>query len=149
MRYSFIILLVSALAALPARAQTTIITSLQQKVEGEGKVTIRQAPHIEALLGTRHTGEEEKIIKVPGYRVQVYAGNNSRGARDEAASMAARVKDYFPDVDVYTSFDPPRWICRVGNFLTIEEADAMAFQLKSLLLFKELFIVREQIHIRL
>jgi hypothetical protein len=149
MRYSFIILLVSALTALPARAQTTIINSLQQEVEGQGKITIRQDSHIDALLGTRYTGEEEKIIKVSGYRVQVYAGNNSREAREEAANMAARVKEHFTDVDVYTSFDPPRWICRVGDFPTIEEADAMAFQLKSLLLFKESFIVKEQINIRL
>ncbi|KAA6311209.1 hypothetical protein EZS27_037617, partial [termite gut metagenome] len=100
MRYSFIILLFSVLVSLSTQAQTTIINSLQQRVEGEGKVTIRQAPHIEALLGTKHTGEEEKIIKASGYRVQVYAGNNSREARDEAASMAARVKEHFPNVDV-------------------------------------------------
>ncbi|KAA6335421.1 hypothetical protein EZS27_016346 [termite gut metagenome] len=149
MRYSFIILVFSTLVYLSTQAQTTIINSLQQRVEGEGKVTIRQAPHIEALLGTKHTGEEEKIIKASGYRVQVYAGNNSREARDEAASMAARVKEHFPNVDVYTSFDPPRWICRVGDFPTIEEADAIAFQLKNFLLFKESFIVKEQINIRL
>jgi hypothetical protein len=137
------------LAAFPARAQTNIITSLQQEVEGEGKVTIHQSPHINALLGTSQTDGEEKVIKASGYRIQVYAGNNSREARDEAASMAARVKGHFPDVGVYTSFDPPHWICRVGDFPTIEEADAMAFQLKSLLIFKELFIVKEQINIRL
>jgi hypothetical protein len=150
MRYSFIIiLLLAAPAVLPAQEQTSIIHSLQQEVEGEGKVTIRQAPHIEAMIGARYTGEEEMIIKTPGYRIQIYAGNNSREARDEAANMAAKVKGHFPDVGVYTSFNPPHWICRVGDFPTIEEAGVMTFQLKNLLIFKELFIVKEQINIRL
>ncbi|KAA6346962.1 hypothetical protein EZS27_005543 [termite gut metagenome] len=132
-----------------AQAQTSIITALQNRTEGEGKITIHQTPHIEALLGTRHTGDGVKILKTFGYRVQLYAGNNSREAHNYVINLASRVKELFPDTEVYTFFTPPRWICQVGDFLTIEEADAMLHQLKSFLLLKDMFIVKEQINIRL
>jgi hypothetical protein len=131
------------------QAQISIITALQYRTEGEGKITIHQTPHIEALLGTRYMGEGVKILKTFGYRVQLYAGNNSREAHNYAITLASRVKELFPDMEVYTFFTPPRWICQIGDFSTIEEADAMLHQLKSLLLLKNMFIVKEQINIRL
>lgn len=127
-----------------------IVKSLEQDVPGQGKVTIHQDPQIEALIGTQSlaTGEQ-KVLKVSGFRVQVYAGNNSRKARNEANSIAAKVKEYFPDLKVYTSFSSPRWLCRVGDFRSIEEADAMMRKLKATGVFKEVAIVREQITIPL
>jgi hypothetical protein len=132
-----------------AQAQTSIITALQYRTETEGKVTIHQTPHIEALLGARHTGDGVKILKTSGYRVQLYAGNNSREAHSYVIALASKVRELFPDTEVYTFFTPPRWICQVGDFSTIEEADAMLYQLKSHLLLKDMFIVKEQINIRL
>jgi hypothetical protein len=131
------------------QAQISIITALQYRKEGEGKITIHQTPHIEALLGTRYTGEGVKIVKTSGYRVQLYTGNNSRGAHSYVITLASRVKDLFPDTEVYTFFTPPRWICQIGDFSTIEEADAMLHHLKSLLLLKDMFIVKEEINVRL
>jgi hypothetical protein len=131
------------------QAQTSIITALQERTKGEGKITIHQTPHIEALLGTKYAGEGEKILKTSGYRVQLYTGNNSREAHNYVITLASRVREFFPDTEVYTFFTPPRWICQVGDFSTIEEADAMLHQLKSLLLLKDMFIVKEQINIRL
>ncbi len=82
------------------------------------------------------------MIKSSGYRVQAYAGNNTRQAKNEAYPVASRVKEYFPELTVYTSFNPPRWLCRVGDFRSIEEADAMMRQLKSTGVFKEVSIVK-------
>lgn len=42
---------------------------------------------------------------------------------------------------VYTSFNPPRWLCRVGDFRSIEEADAMMRRLKATGVFKRGFCV--------
>ena len=76
------------------RAQN-IVKSLERYVPGQGKVTIHQDPRIEALLGTEYVATgEQTILKSPGYRVQVYAGNNSRTARNEATNMASKVKEY-------------------------------------------------------
>ena len=59
--------------------------------------------------------------------------------------MAIKVKQYFQDAQVYAYFESPRWLCRVGNFASIEEADAMMRQLKKTGVFKEVSIVRDQI----
>jgi hypothetical protein len=155
MRYFLTLCLLSL--ALTASAQQNIVQSLQSKQRStDGTVTIHQDEKITELLGSIHgsynhatTGEEKKTLKARGYRVQVYAGNNSRVARSEAHSMAARVKGEFPDLPVYTFFQPPRWLCRVGDFRSIEEADATMRRLKRTGVFKEVSIVREQINIPL
>ena len=117
---------------------------------GQGKVTIHQDPRIEALLGTEYVATgEQTILKSPGYRVQVYAGNNSRTARNEATNMASKVKEYFPDLKTYAFFTSPRWLCRVGDFRSIEEADAMMRKLRATGVFKEVSIVKDQINIPL
>ena len=53
------------------------------------------------------------------------------------------------DLPVYTSFNPPRWLCRAGDFRSIEEADAMMRQLRATGVFKEVSIVKDQINIPL
>ena len=63
--------------------------------------------------------------------------------------MGSRIKEYFPELSVYTSFHSPRWLCRVGDFRSIEEADAMMRQLRATGVFKEVSIVKEQINIPL
>ena len=93
--------------------------------------------------------EGRKVIKSAGYRVQVYAGNNTRQAKNEAYAVASQIKDHFPDLAVYTSFNPPRWLCRAGDFRSIEEADAMMRKLRATGVFKEVSIVREQINLYL
>ena len=45
--------------------------------------------------------------------------------------VATRIKEHFPELTVYTSFNPPRWLCRAGDFRSIEEADAMMRQLRA------------------
>lgn len=151
MRYIFILFFVSL--GLSAFAQQNIVESLQRNRVGEGTVTIHQDSKITGLIGTIYTkstvGGEQKTLKSRGYRVQVYAGNNSRVARNEANNIAAKVKGEFPDMPVYAYFQPPRWLCRVGDFRSIEEADAAMRRLRATGIFKEVSIVREQINIPL
>lgn len=148
---SILVALFALFAVTTVQAQT-IIKSLEQNRPGQGTVNIYQDPHIEALIGVRSANSgtvEGKVIKTSGYRVQVYAGNNSRTAKEEAARIASQVKDYFPDLAIYTRFSNPRWICRVGDYRSIEEADAMMRKLKGTGVFKEVSIVKEQINISL
>ena len=151
MRY--FLFLVAFSFAFSANAQTNIIESLQTERVGQGMVTIHQDAKISALLGAvyvKSAGEEEpKVLKARGYRVQVYAGNNSRIARQEANDVAEQIKQEFPELPVYAFFQPPRWLCRVGDYRSIEEADASMRRLKATGKFKEVSIVREQINIPL
>lgn len=134
-------------------AQRGIVNELKKTVPGQGVVTIQQDDKIAALLGDVYVktdnDEEPKVLKARGYRVQVYAGNNSRVARKEANDIADKIKMEFPEMPVYAFFQPPRWLCRVGDYRSIEEADAVMRRLKATGDFKEVSIVREQINIPL
>ena len=148
MRYILFVFFV--LFGLSASAQRNIVSELQKNKVGQGTVTIHQDARISAMLGNvyvKGTDTEPKVLKARGYRVQVYAGNNSRIARTEANEVADKVKQEFPEMSVYAYFQPPRWLCRVGDYRSIEEADAAMRRLKSTGKFKEVSIVREQINI--
>ena len=123
------------LLAVGVKAQRTIVESLQENRAGEGVVTIHQDAYITSLLGVKYvkktSSNSEKVLKTRGFRVQVYAGNNSRAAREAAMYVAEKVKKEFPDMPVYTYFQPPRWLCRVGDFKSIEEAHVAMRKLKS------------------
>ena len=133
--------------------QKNIVDELQKTAVGQGVVTIHQDAAISALLGSAYVKDENakepKVLKARGYRVQVYAGNNSRVARKEANEVADNIMKEFPELSVYAFFQPPRWLCRVGDYRSIEEADAAMRRLKATGKFKEVSIVREQINIPL
>ena len=151
MRY--FLLLIGLCLGLTVSAQKNIVEDLQTNRVGQGTVTIHQDTKISALLGATYVKSAEetepKVLKARGYRVQVYAGNNSRIARQEANSMAKKIKQEFPELPVYAYFLPPRWLCRVGDYRSIEEADAAMRRMKATGKFKEVSIVREQINIPL
>ena len=90
---------------------------------------------------------EHRTQKTAGYRVQVYAGNNSQAARPEAQRKGEQVKSQFPELQIYTYFTSPRWLCQVGDYRSIEEADAVMRRLRATGLFKEAAIVRTQINL--
>ena len=70
--------------------------------------------------------------KVNGYRVQVYAGGNSRDARIKAERIGREINALFPGEPVYVHFYSPRWICRMGNYRTYEEAHQQLRAVKNL-----------------
>ena len=151
MRYFLLVVCMFCGAA--AFAQVNIVDELQKQRVGQGTVTVHQDAKIAALLGTVYVKSdndmEPKVLKTRGYRVQVYAGNNSRIARQEANDVAEQIKVEFPELSVYAFFQPPRWLCRVGDYRSIEEADAAMRRLKATGKFKEVSIVSEQINIPL
>lgn len=73
-----------------------------------------------------------RSYKVDGYRVQVYAGGNSRQAKEQAQKAGNAVKMAMPDQPVYVHFYSPRWICRIGNYRSYEEANKVLKQVKAL-----------------
>lgn len=72
-----------------------------------------------------------KGVKVAGYRVQVFAGGNTRKDRVKAERIGSEIKSLFPGVPVYVHFYSPRWICRMGNYRTYEEAHAVLERVKN------------------
>lgn len=70
--------------------------------------------------------------KVNGFRVQAFAGGNSRVDRQKAEQAGRDIKMRYPELPVYVHFYSPQWKCRVGNFRTYEEAATVLRQIKAM-----------------
>jgi hypothetical protein len=108
-----------------------------------GAKTSTNKPATPNSVTTGNEGEDETTpdlskkvmrggVKVSGYRVQAFAGGNSRNDRIQAERIGNNIKSHFANVPVYVHFYSPRWICRVGNYRTYEEAHQMLVQLRNL-----------------
>ncbi len=73
-----------------------------------------------------------KTYRTNGYRVQVMAGGNSRADKNKVTMAGNKMKAEFPDESVYVHFYTPRWICRLGNYRTYEEAYQMLRKVQSM-----------------
>ena len=85
--------------------------------------------------------------KVTGYRVQAFAGGNKRNDRQAAENVGNAIKRRFPEQPIYVHFYSPRWICRVGNFRTYEEAHAMLVEIREMG-YKQASIVKGKISVQ-
>lgn len=88
-----------------------------------------------------------KSYKVNGYRVQAYAGGNTRNDRQKAEKIGNDIKYNFPGEPIYVHFYSPRWICRVGNYRTYEEAHKMLLEIRKLG-YKQASIVKGKISVQ-
>lgn len=136
---------------------TTIFDAFQENHPGKGSVVVRQPDALREMVGKRLYGEDvEKtdstaFLKIQGYRTQVFSGNNQRKSKEEAFQKESEIKELFPDVPTYVTYNAPFWRLRVGDFRSHEEA----YRMQRLLMDafpayqKEMYIVREEIKIPL
>ena len=125
-------------------ATTTTVTPQKPADKKDNETASKQDKTTEKLSDTAgqatvivpDTADHRKIIKngykVTGYRVQVFAGGNSRYDRLKAEKTGSEIKSLFPDVPVYVHFYSPRWICRMGNYRTYEEAHEILKRVKDM-----------------
>jgi hypothetical protein len=119
---------------------TTQLPTTQKQTDEKEKPQQPERPQItsqpELTPDTTFTTEPRKKVlkgyKVNGYRVQVFAGGNSRDARVKAERTGREINALFPGEPVYVHFYSPRWICRMGNYRTYEEAHQILNAVKKL-----------------
>lgn len=132
-------------AVLSTAAQEKITDRMQTNEWGKGTVTIHQPEALYRQLGSIYNpGTSGRVVQAKGYRIQIYAGGNTRSARDGALGAAQAIRSAFPDLPVYTEFVSPRWVCRVGDYRTYAEANEMLREIRKLGTFKELTILPNQ-----
>lgn len=85
--------------------------------------------------------------KINGYRVQAFAGGNSRADKQKAEQAGRDVKMKYPDLPVYVHFYSPQWKCRVGNFRTYEEANKVLKGIRAMG-YKQACIVKGKISVQ-
>jgi hypothetical protein len=117
-------------------APTTPITSKPATPSTTSKTSTTSTTSLTSPSTTVVPDTMPKMIrnghKVVGYRVQAFAGGNSRKDRQKAEQVRNNIKSHYPNVPVYVHFYSPRWICRVGNYRTYEEAHQMLVSLRDL-----------------
>lgn len=80
--------------------------------------------------------------KANGFRIQIYTGGNSRADRVAAERAGRTCREAFPELAAYTHFLSPRWVCRVGDFATQQEASEYASKLRQEGSFREVRVVK-------
>ncbi len=115
----------------PTPASNTNATSNTSQTSSPSKTSL-------TTQNTAPGTQEEEVVqptrtmKTIGYRIQVFAGGNSRADRQKAEQTRSAIKSHYPNMPVYVKFYSPRWICRAGNFRTYEEAHQVMSSLQSL-----------------
>ena len=164
-RISFILLIfafsvtgtLSAQTVAPKDSTRSIFDELSQSGKGKGTVVIKQSPAIEAMVGRRlnseniEKDEDQAFLKIQGYRIQIFMGNNQRKSKDEAIRKEEMTKELFPDIPTYVKYDAPFWKLRVGDFRSREEAYQLQRQLMETFpaFSKEMYIVKDEVKIPL
>ncbi len=110
-------------------------TSAKASSEGKSNVTTTEE-------GDSVTAKTGKRYKARGFRIQIFTGGNSKQARIDAERMERRSRSAFPELSVYKHFVSPRWICRVGDFKTYEDAAKYAELIRKANISNEVRVVK-------
>jgi hypothetical protein len=124
-----------AVAAKKQQEHTAPATKKESHHEHAATTTTKREPQQDTTqqkTDTTTVKKPKRTYKVTGYRVQVFAGGNSRKDRTQAEEMGMELRTLFPTEAVYVHFYPPRWICRMGNYRTYEEAHQTLQEVKKL-----------------
>ncbi|MBO0949289.1 SPOR domain-containing protein [Fibrella sp. HMF5405] len=95
-----------------------------------GQVVPAEALHVnkrlDAILDTIAV-QNRRVRYAPGYRVQVYVGN------ERAAADAAKLQLYqlFPELSAYMSYQQPTYRLKVGDFMKKMDAERYFTKLKA------------------
>ena len=121
----------------PTTATTALPSSVDPKATPKpatGTAAVRDTSYNRDTIDPTAVDSRKKVMrgghKVWGYRVQVFAGGNQRKDRQKAERTGSEIKALMPDMPVYVHFYSPRWICRIGNFRTYEEAHSVLTSIK-------------------
>lgn len=138
----------------------TIVEELNSNRATQGNVMVYQDEAIKGILAKPNPVDRPvyssadgttQYVKMRGYKIQVFSGNDQRKSKDEAYYKQGLINDAFDDIDTVVYFNSPRWILRAGNFRTREEANGVLNQIKSQFpnFGKEMYIISDTVKIPL
>ncbi len=136
----------------------SIIEELNSKQAAQGNVMVYQDEAIKGILATPNPVERPvyssadgsmQYVKMRGYKIQVFSGNDQRKSKDEADYKQKLINNAFEDIETVVYFNSPRWILRAGNFRTREDANIVLEQIiKQFPNFgKEMYIISDTVKI--
>ena len=135
--------------------EVTIVDRLNKLEPGKGSVQVIQDENITNRLGRKVKNVAvndvpETYIEMPGFRIQVFAGNNQRISKSEAYTKESDVKTVFPEMSTYVVFTAPFWRLRVGDFQTFQEAQRTMTKLRTAFpaFGREMSIIKEKVRVK-
>ena len=157
----FLIVTFSILLCTITMSAQNFTDHLQSTVSGQGTVTVHQDSILDDMVNGKkqfvpEKKEEKKDLpgiqtgkktKARGYRIQVYWGGSTRTDQNNAQRAGTKVTTVFPELRAYTSFESPNWRCRVGDFVTRQEANDYLNKLKEARLSQGAIIVKSEVYI--
>jgi hypothetical protein len=137
-----------------------IIEELNSSKVNQGNVTVYQDEAIKGILAkpaptnlpVYSSGDGSvQYVKVRGYKIQVFSGNDQRKSKDEALYKERLINGSFEDIETVVFFNSPRWILRAGNFKTRGEANVVMEKLRDQFpnFGKEMYIISDTVKIPL
>ena len=156
-RILFIVLLLVTSVMANAQQRKNIIDDLQSVKHGQGRVMVFEDNSIKGVLGrsmapngTVYSGSDGgHFLKMRGFKVQAFSGNNQRTSKNEATSKQQLINQAYPEHETVVTFDSPFWRLRVGNFKSREEANEVLKQMKESFpsFGKEMYVVVDEVRI--
>lgn len=138
------LLLASALRAQDTTRTAPIDSTLAGRdilsVLGPG-VNLQQSSEVRQALQSQVAANAER--KIIGYRVRVFY-DNAPTARARSESIVRTLRQQYPTLGVYLSFDTPNYKVCVGDFRTKDEALAVYNALKNT--YPTAYIIKESIN---
>lgn len=138
------LLLASALRAQDTTRTAPIDSTLAGRdilsVLGPG-VNLQQSAAVRQALQSQVAANAER--KIIGYRVRVFY-DNAPTARARSESIVRTLRQQYPSLGVYLSFDTPNYKVCVGDFRTKDEALAVYNALKNT--YPTAYIIKESIN---
>ncbi|MCH5232446.1 MAG: SPOR domain-containing protein [Muribaculaceae bacterium] len=112
-----------------------------EKIENEsdGRINIEIPESILELLlqpssnKSSHSNLKPGVNKLAGYRIQVFGeGRNPNTLESRAKARGNAILAKFPKYkgQIYTFSNAPNWYTRIGNFMTVAEANSALTELK-------------------
>lgn len=153
----FIALLLVSYVVVNAQQRKGIIDELQSVKQGQGRVMVFEDNAIKGVLGrsmtpsrTVYSGSAgEQYVKMRGFKIQAFSGNNQRTSKNEASSKQQLINQAYPEHETVVTFDSPFWRLRVGNFRSRDEANEVLNQMKTTFpaFGKEMYVVVDEVRI--
>ncbi len=102
--------------------------------ETRGRVAVVQPSKLAERLDAKHGSKDNRTTSVGkntvGYRIQIFADNNQRTAKNEAVMRERIIASRYPEIGCYLTYKAPAWRLRIGDYRTREEAVEVMNQLK-------------------
>lgn len=149
-----------------AQSTTSVVEDLNTHKSGQGMVKVYVDDNVKPLLNGQDKSEIQNpghtfidstkkvvspgtFVKQLGYRVQIFSGNDQRKSKNEAYYKQGLMRNMFPNVPTFVSFNAPFWKLRAGNYKTYGEAAHAMSEIKSAFpsFGKEIYIVRDMVKV--